>query len=398
MYTAGTPRSPIGDWCLDPALLHLNHGAFGALPRLVREVQDQFRDQVEAEPMVWYDRHHLPAMDRARMGLAGALGVADGEIVLVPNATTGVNAVLASCPVEDGEEWLCTDHAYNATRNALHRWAEARGAVVRVVPLPFPVSEAGTWEQRILEAITPATRLCLLDHVSSGTGAVLDVERLVPLLEERGVRVLLDSAHGAGMLEWSLGTTGASWTVGNGHKWLFGAKGSGFVHVRGDRTATFQPLATSHGWNAADGGRGRFRWMADWLGTLDYTAMYVLPEALAFADGLHPDGASGHRAALRAMALRWTRMLTEASGRRPALPDAMLGSMAVLALPDADQPAPELPRDPLIQALRDSHGIVAGVFNWPAWPKRILRVSAQAYLAEEAPERLLEALRDVGAC
>ncbi|MEB3205390.1 MAG: aminotransferase class V-fold PLP-dependent enzyme [Candidatus Sericytochromatia bacterium] len=395
---ATAPRSPIGDWCLDRALLHLNHGAFGALPRLVREVQDQFRDRVEAEPMVWYDRHHLPAMDRSRTVLATCLGVPENTLALVPNTTTGINGILASCTVSPGDEWLCTDHTYNATRNALHRWATARGASVRVVALPFPVSEAGAWEQILLDAVGPATRLMLLDHVSSGTGAVLDVARLVPVLEGRGVRVLLDTAHGAGMLDVSPLESGASWTVGNGHKWLFGAKGSGFVHVRSDLISTSQPLVTSHGWNASDGERGRFRWMSDWLGTLDYTAMYVLPEAIAFADGLHALGTAGHRQALLEQARRWTHRLAEAMGQVPPLPDAMLGAMAVVCLPDAAAPAPEVPRDPLIQALRDHHGIVAGVFNWPSWPRRVLRVSAQAYLPEDAPERLLEALRDLGAC
>jgi isopenicillin-N epimerase len=227
---------------------------------------------------------------------------------------------------------------------------------------------------------------------------VLDVARLVPVLEGRGVRVLLDAAHGAGTLDVSPVASGASWTVGNGHKWLFGAKGSGFVHVRPDLISTSQPLVTSHGWNAPAGERGRFRWMADWLGTLDYTAMYVMPEAIAFADSLHVAGTAGHRQALLEQARRWTRRLAEAMGQVPPLPDAMLGAMAVACLPDATGPTPDMPRDTLIQALRDHHGIVAGVFNWPSWPRRVLRVSAQAYLPEDAPERLLEALRDLGAC
>ncbi|MEB3298689.1 MAG: aminotransferase class V-fold PLP-dependent enzyme [Candidatus Sericytochromatia bacterium] len=384
------------DWCLAPDLLHLNHGAFGAVPKAVREAQQALRDRVEAEPAVWFERHHLPALDHAREELASFLGTRPASLALVPNATVGVNTVLASCPVEPGEEWMCTDHTYHATRNALLRWADARGATVRAVPLPFPIARDGDWEERILAAVGPRTRLALLDHVTSATGAVLDVARLVPELERRGVRVLLDSAHGAGMLDWSLEQTGASWTVGNGHKWLCGAKGSGFLHVRGDLLDQVEPLVTSHGRDAPDGERGRFRWMADWLGTLDYTAMYVLPEALAFVERLRSGGWPAHRAALLRRARSWTLRSQEILGQPSPLPSGMMGAMSVMILPDGHGVLSG-PRDPLNLQLRDQHGIVAGVFNWPTWPRRILRLSAQAYVPEDAPERLIEALRELGA-
>ena len=94
--------------------------------------------------------------------------------------------------------------------------------------------------------VTERTRLAMIDTVTSPTGLLMPYERMVAQLEERGVHVLLDAAHGIGMIPLNLDELGASYTS-NCHKWLCAPKGSAFLHVRKDRQASIHPLTISHG-------------------------------------------------------------------------------------------------------------------------------------------------------
>ena len=157
-------------WTLDPAVRFLNHGSFGATPRAVLEEQSRWRARMEREPVLFLGREIGAELDLAREQLAAFLGARSADMVFVPNATTGVSAVLRSLELAPGDELLTTSHAYNACRNALEFAARARGATLRTAPLPFPIEGPAAVVERVLGACTPRTRLCLLDHVTSPTG------------------------------------------------------------------------------------------------------------------------------------------------------------------------------------------------------------------------------------
>src|SRR5947199_81994 len=180
-------------WTLDPAVTFLNHGSFGACPRPVLDVQQRLRERLERQPVQFLVRDLEVLLDDARRALAAFLGADPAGLVFVPNATTGVNAVLRSLALAPGDQLLVTDHAYNACRNALDFVAAAARAEVVVVPVPFPLASADAVVAAVLARATPRTRLALLDHVTSPTGLVLPIERLVRELAGRGVDTLVDA-------------------------------------------------------------------------------------------------------------------------------------------------------------------------------------------------------------
>ena len=142
------------NWSLDPSITFLNHGSFGACPIAVLEAQAALRAQLEREPVRFFVRELPALLERARQALAAFVGAEADDVAFVTNATTGVNTVLRSLDLAEGDELLATDHTYNACRNALEAVAAGAGARVVVAALPFP----GATPERALEAVLGVLR------------------------------------------------------------------------------------------------------------------------------------------------------------------------------------------------------------------------------------------------
>ena len=425
-------------WPLDPQIVFLNHGSFGSCPREVLEVQREFRDRLERQPIQFLVRDLEALWDDARAALATFVGAQHEDLVFVPNATTGVNAVLRSVPFESGDELLVTNHEYNACRNVADYIASSRGIRVVVAEVPFPIRSEEQFIEPVLRAVTSRTRLVLLDHVTSQTGLVFPVQRLVRLLAERGIDTLIDGAHAPGMIPLNLREIGAAYYTGNCHKWICAPKGAAFLHVERDRQKLIRPLVISHGANSVRDDRSRFLIEFGWMGTGDPSAMLSVPAALKFMENLgHQLSASlqgsktstlaplGERVPARAGEgeARAKGVESNATGRLVGWPAVMrrnhelvvaarsvlcerlgiaapctaefLGSLASLPISDAPDATPSkspLYLDPLQEELLREHSIEVPIIPWPRPPRRLLRISAQLYNSLPQYELLAKAL------
>lgn len=383
-------------WLLDPDVAFLNHGSFGATPRAVLAKQDEWRRRMEREPVLFLARELEGLLDNARADLARFVGAAAEDLVFVPNATAGVNAVLRSQRFATGDEVLVTTHEYNACRNVLEYIASRSGANVVVLDVPFPIDSADTVVERILNAVNARTRLLLIDHVTSQTALVFPIERIITELHARGVEVLVDGAHAPGMFPLDLHSLGASYYTGNLHKWVCAPKGAAFLYVREDRRARIRPVAISHGANSTRTDRSRFHLEFDWTGTFDPTAWLCVSESIQYLQSLVPGGWTEIMKRNHTLALRARDILCAALSIEPPAPDGMLGSMAAVPLPDGDATsAPSLYGDPLQDLLFEQFRIEVPVVPWPKTPHRVLRVSAHLHNGEEEYERLANALTEV---
>jgi isopenicillin-N epimerase len=379
-------------WTLDPAITFLNHGSFGATPRVVLEKQTALRAQMEREPVRFFVRELEPLLDNARRTLASFLGADVEGLAFVPNATAGVNAVLRSLDLDKFDELLVTNHEYNACRNTIDYVAGLEGAKVVVADIPFPIESPDVVVERVLEKVTDRTRLFLIDHITSQTALILPVARLVQELASRGIDTLVDGAHAAGFLPLDLRAIGAAYYTGNLHKWVCAPKGAAFLYVRENRRRSIHPIAISHGANASRTDRSRFHLEFDWTGTFDPTAWLSVPAALEFMNshGGWPEVMRRNNA----LALLARDLLCDAVGIAPPAPDAMLGAMGAIPLPDGTQnTAPSLYGDPLQDTLLYEYSIEVPLVPWPHPPKRVLRISAQLYNELGDYEKLAAALR-----
>lgn len=371
-------------WLLDPSVIYLNHGSFGACPSAVMQAQAALRAQMEREPVDFLDGTLPARLDQARLALAEFVSGDADNLVFVPNATSGVNAVLRSLYLTAGDELLVTNHTYAACRKAAEFVAARAGARVVVAQIPFPLRNEDQVVEAILSCVSPRTRLALLDHVTSPTALVLPLQRLVDELRARGVEALVDGAHAPGMVPLELSRLGAAYYTGNAHKWLCAPKGAAFLYVRQDCQRNLHPTVISHGYG--EGLQAEF----DWIGTCDPTPWLCIAESIRFVVSLLPGGWPEVMARNRALALQARALLLDALDLDTPCPETMIGSMASIPLPRAAVGSPASGLN-----CQETHAWfrARGIETWlNPEPLPVLRISAQLYNRLEQYQHLTNVL------
>jgi isopenicillin-N epimerase len=390
------PSEHARHWPLDPEVVYLNHGSFGACPTPVLEAQTTYREKLESGPVQFLHRDLVGLLDEARGELARFVRADAEELTFIPNATTGVSTVLRSLEFRPGDELLTTNHEYNACRNALDFVAGRSGARVVIAEIPFPLESPDQIVDAILRLVGSRTRLGLFDHVTSLTGMVMPIREIVAALSERGVDTLVDGAHAPGMVPLNISAIGAAYYTGNCHKWLCTPRGAALLYVRRDLQDSIRPLTISHGANAPLEDRSRFRMEFDWTGTHDPTAYLSVPDAIRFMGQLLPGGWPELQERNRDLALAARVMLCDRFGVPPACPDEMIGALASIPLKRGRYrfTTTRLEFDPVEKDLREIYRIEVPVLACPDGPGSILRVAAQAYNSFAQYEYLADSLEE----
>lgn len=326
------PPQPIGrnmrqHWLLDPTIDFLNHGSFGATPRTVLEAQSRFREKIESRPVEVLGRRCNALLDETKRALGEFLGAAPANLGFTANATAGVNAVIRSLTFSRGDELLTTNHVYRAVRKSMQHIAERAGATVREVDVPLPVRRPQDVIDAVAGALGKRTKLLVLCHITSPTAIVFPVKEITALCAARGVDVMIDGAHAAGVLDLNIESIGAAYYTGNLHKWMCAPKGSAFLWVRPDRQKGIHPNTISHFLD--EGFAAEFAWQ----GTRDISAWVGAADALKFMSGLGWTRIKRHN---HQMATWVQAMLSRKWGVEPLTPldGSMLGSMTSVPLPE----------------------------------------------------------------
>nr|BFD80898.1 aminotransferase class V-fold PLP-dependent enzyme [Streptomyces sp. Xyl84] len=267
-------RPAAAAWSLDPGLLHLNHGSFGAVPLVAQRRQNELRAEMERAPVVWFPR--LPArIAETRGAVARHLGAEATDLALVPNASAGASVVYSALTARPGGDVVVTDHGYGAVTMGAERLARRWGRRVRTARVPL-AADADRAHQAVMAEVDDDVALVVLDQITSATARRLPVERVGAELARRGVTLLVDGAHAPGLLAAPLdGLVCDAW-VGNLHKWGCAPRGTAALVARGPLREHLYPLIDS--WAAAEPFPDRF----DQQGTLDATGPLAAPAALDF--------------------------------------------------------------------------------------------------------------------
>jgi len=389
-------RSMLEHWLLDPECTYLNHGTVGAPPRRVLKKQQALRDEMERQPARFMLRelngeHAMPwrAVTRLREAsdqVAAFVGSRPDDLVFVPNVTTGMNAVLGSLPLATGDEVVITDMAYGAITLTARAMCERSGAVLRTVRLDYPMRGAAGAVDPIVAALTPQTRLVVIDHVTARTALVLPVAAVAAACHARGVPVLVDGAHAPGAIPLDIPSLGVDWYSANLHKWAHAPRGCGILWAAPERQAMLHFPVVSWGRN-----RG-FRDEFEHTPTADPTSYLAAPEGIAM---LHEWGFDACVAYMHDLAWEAAAMLTARWGTRFEIPRHMVGTMVTVPLPgEAGATEDDAEHVRLALLVEDRIEVPLSAWSGRLW----VRVSAQIYNDRADIDRLADAvLRRVAA-
>ena len=382
-------------WSFDPDVIFLNHGSFGATPNLVMEEQNRIRAHLESDPVRFFEREAFDLMNEANDKLSDFLNADSDGMTFCQNATSGVNTVLRSLILNQGDEIIIPNHSYQACWNAIDFVASRWGAKVIVVDLPFRCESEEEIIEPLLGAITPRSVLAMIDTVTSPTGLRMPFEKLVSEFQSRGVDVLLDAAHGPGLVPMDLIKLDAAWVTGNCHKWLCSPKGSAFLHIREDKKKETKPLTISHGHNADLSPQEKFRFEFDWQGTRDPSAILCIPKSIEVLQSMVSGGFDEIIEHNNTLALNARNLLCESLGTNPPTPNSMISAMATIDLPGTYSGGADIMGDPLHNRLLDEFDIQVPVFPWPHHKMRYIRISAYLYNTIEEYEYLAKTLQEI---
>ncbi len=370
---------------LDPRVVYLNHGSFGACPKQVFEVYQHWQRELERQPVEFLGRRFNGLMAEARGKLSTYLHCQAEEVVYFPNPTTAINMVARSLDLGPGVEILTTDHEYGAMDRTWRFLCQQTGARYVRQPIPLPLTSEEAFVEALWAGVNERTRVVFLSHITSPTALIFPVGSICQRARQAGLLSIVDGAHAPGHVPLDLEALGADIYTGACHKWLCAPKGASFLYARKELQPVLKPLVVSWGWESDHPGESPFIDYHEWQGTRDPAAFLSVPAAIEFQ---RQHDWPSIRERCHDLASRTRQRINDRTGLSAICPDspAWFGQMAAARLPD-------LPVEVLQRRLYNRYRIEIPVQRWNGQP--LIRVSFQAYNDASDAEALVDALDEL---
>ncbi len=379
------------EYLLDPEVVFLNHGSFGACPRPVFEAYQNCQRELERNPVEFIGSRLPVEIEKARCKLATYLGSACEDVVYFTNPTTAFNMVSRSLDLSPGDEVLTTCYEYPAMMSTWEYIIHKSGAKLVRQPTPLPFTTQEDFVEAFWAGVTTKTRVIFLSHIAAFIAVILPIQEICRRARQSGILTIIDGAHAPGQIGLNLPEIEADFYIGACHKWLSAPKGSGFLFARQEKQSWLEPLVISHGWQSAKYSQetsapGGLSWLVHLnqsQGTRDPSAFLTVPEAIKFQE---EHSWNEQQARCHTLASQTRHRINELTGLASICPDSreFFNQMASALLP-ADI------LTPLGEQL-NLHRIVIPVLN--VNDMLLVRFSFQAYNDESDADCLVEAIKE----
>jgi isopenicillin-N epimerase len=271
---------------LDPEIIFLNHGSFGACPRPVFEIYQAWQQRLELQPVQFLGVDLDNYLFQARQILGGYINTTANDIVYIPNATHGVNIVAHSLQLNPGDEILTTNQEYGACNFAWEHICNKTGAIYKRQPIKKPFESNDQIVDQLWQGVTSKTKIIFVSHITSPTSLMMPVRMICQRAHQADILTLIDGAHAPGQVPLDLTSIPVDFYVGNCHKWMLSPKGAGFLYARPDVQNLIEPLVVSWGYQSkyAAPRESTFIDYLQWTGTKDPAAALTVPAAITFME------------------------------------------------------------------------------------------------------------------
>lgn len=369
---------------LDPDIVFLNHGSFGATPKPVFEAYQNWQRRLERQPVLFLGRELDGLLLESRIALSEYLNADANDLVYIPNATHGVNIIAHSLQLNAGDEILTTDHEYGACDHTWDFVCGKSGAKYVHQHIPLPVQSEEEIVEQFWQGVTQQTKVIYLSHITSSTALRIPVEEICRRAREAGILTIIDAAHSPGQIPVDLQKLNADVIFGNAHKWLLNVKGSAFLYVRREIQHLIEPLIVSWGYSPTPETTTGSRYidLLQWTGTKDPTAALTVPNAIQFMKDHDWDTVRCECHGLLRQAIERICELVKLPSLYP-LDSDFYHQMGIAPLPPSNLAV-------LKKRMYDEYKVEVPLTQWQ--DRQFIRISIQGYNTQNDVDQLLKSL------
>jgi len=269
---------------LNPEIVFLNFGSFGACPRPIFEDYQTWQCKLESEPVQFIINKGLEYLKASRESLANYVNCLADEIVFVVNPTYAVNTIAKSLDLKEGDEILTTNLEYGATDRTWDFVCSETGAKYIQQPITLPLVSKEIFLHEFFDGVTEKTKLIFISQITSATGLILPVEEVCRIAKEKGILTFIDGAHVPGHIPLDLQKLDVDFYTGACHKWMMTPKGSSFLMAKKSVQSLLKPLVVSWGYKSISPSDSLFLDHHQMSGTRDFSAFLTIPKAIQFME------------------------------------------------------------------------------------------------------------------
>jgi isopenicillin-N epimerase len=287
---------------LDRTIVNLNNGGVCPSPRVVHDALKRYLDISNQAPVYHMWQVLEPNIETVRRRLAAEFGCDEEELAITRNASEALQIAQLGIELRPGDEVVTTNQDYG---RMLDTWEQrVRRDRIRLTKISFPVPPPSLDElaNRLISALTPATKVLHFCHITNLTGQIFPVRRICDEARRRGINTIVDGAHAFAHFPFKASDLGCDYYGTSLHKWLLAPIGTGFLHVRRENIRALWPLTP-----APEKKQDDIRKFEE-IGTHPAANHNAIAEAMAFHEGI---GIERKAARLRYLRDRWARRLAD---------------------------------------------------------------------------------------
>ena len=267
---------------LDPNITFLNHGSFGACPKVVFDNYQYWQRELEKQPVKFFTKILYEKLENSRKKLSNFIGCDHDELIFFQNPTTAVSNIICNLNLQSGDEVLMSSHEYGALIRSWVEWGVKKNIKIVQQEVKLPLTTENEFIESIWRGVTPKTKVIFLSHITSATGLIFPVEKIISMAKQKKIMTIIDGAHVPAHISLNIHKINCDFYTGALHKWLCAPKGASFLYVKKEHQARVKPLIYSWGKEGDDPGPSEFLQDFQWQGTRDMAAFLSIPSAIDF--------------------------------------------------------------------------------------------------------------------
>ena len=388
-------NSPIAlksKFLLDSEITFLNHGSYGACPKPVFKVYQQYQKDLETHPVKFMQEDVYSLLEQSRESLSQYINCDKDDIIYVSNPTHAVGTIIHNISINPGDEILSTNLEYGSCDRMWTYDSENKGYKYIQADITLPIEDKETFLNEFWSFANEQTKYIFISQITSSTGMILPASEIVIEAKKRGIKTIIDGAHVPAHIALDIKELDPDYFTGALHKWLCCPKGISFLYVKKEHQEGIQPMVKSWGWgeeyekfksSTQLHSSSRFINVFQWQGTMDMSAFFTVPDAIKFQK---EHDWNSVRSRCFNMIVEARNRIAEITKLPKICPDSWLGHMATILFPIDDTIA-------FKNSLYNDYQIEMPVMSHKE--HTAFRISIQGYNSEDDIDHLVNSLEEL---